>query len=103
MSINQENSNNIESSIFKKQGKAPSTVGQELNSNHRKFNSVYDLKALAHNGAETPRVDQETIDGKKVATVKDRARLRNLIKNIQTSQNKVEANLNDALGKSKYQ
>lgn len=28
------------------------------------------------------RVDADTIEGKKVATVKDRARLRNLIKNI---------------------
>jgi hypothetical protein len=49
------------------------------------------------------RVDQDTIEGKKVATVKDRARLRDLIKNIQQNQNKVEANLNQALGKSKDQ
>jgi hypothetical protein len=32
--------------------------------------------------AHKARVDQETIDGKKTATMKDRARLRDLIKNI---------------------
>lgn len=73
--------------------------------NHRKFNSAYDLKAFAaaNGGDVSARVDQDTIEGKKVATVKDRARLRDLIKNIQTNQNKVEANLNQALGKAKNQ
>ena len=102
MSINQENSNNIDNSIFKKQQKALSSavVNQEQNTNHqRKFNSAYDLKAFATNESAS-RVDKETLDGKKVATVKDRARLRDLIKNIQSSQTRVEANLNQALNKA---
>ena len=94
----------MDTSIFKKQ-KAPTALppALEQNINHRKFNSAYDLKAFASCSGEAARVDQETIDGKKVATVKDRARLRDLIKNIQSSQNKVEANLNQALGKSRAQ
>ena len=77
-------------------------ANQEQNTNHqRKFQSAYDLKALAaQNNDSSSRVDQDTIDGKKVATVKDRARLRDLIKNIQSSQTKVEANLNNALSKA---
>lgn len=55
----------------------------------RKHQSLYDLQvpATAPEGpferqARGSRVDPETIEGKKTATVKDRARLRDLIKNI---------------------
>lgn len=68
------------------------------NGQHRKHGSLFDLQVpQSANPGESPRypayskeasvrqsyrVDQETIEGKKTATVKDRARLRDLIKNI---------------------
>lgn len=69
---------------------------------HRKHQSLFDLQVAVpptsiavaerspkrggrneeNDAARKGRVDQETIEGKKTATVKDRARLRDLIKNI---------------------
>lgn len=73
----------MDNNIFKKQLKPVTSEQQNLN--HRKFHSAVDLKGLNVEGKDG-RVDKDTIDGKKVATVKDRARLRDLIKNIQNSQ-----------------
>lgn len=78
----------------------------QILSHRRKYHSTYDVKALLKNkdlqntidGSQAinanaseqqlirqSRVDADTIEGKKVATVKDRARLRDLIKNIQNN------------------
>jgi hypothetical protein len=96
-----------DNSIFKQVRGNHNTVegarNEESNNNHaqslsqrRKYHSTYDVKALLKNKevqeqnapnkateqVRQSRVDPETIEGKKVATVKDRARLRDLIKNI---------------------
>ncbi len=100
--------NKVDSSVFKQVRGIPADPlkgaddeAQTL-THRRKYQSTYDVKALLSNrdgrdnNAEAQinskasvqqivrqsRVDADTIEGKKVATVKDRARLRDLIKNI---------------------
>ena len=86
-----------EKSIFKQKRPSLKPHADVISRAHnRKYHSSYDIKAVIDAKADSSRaeqtnlneqlkhirVDPETLEGKKVATVKDRARLRDLIKNI---------------------